>query len=256
MSRRSTIAVAVLAGAAAVAIPAAAWLLLSGSDPAASRVAFSNDGTGLDARDVQSALRELSTKVKAVESAQTQLQTAAAVQEQRLTATQVAGATQEVRIQGQEDRVGALETRLAEATAPRKRIDYADGAGTSSLGSPYARLRDLGTFAKSQAGSSVTLTWNTHLDALGDSGTFCDFQIRIDGKPDTDRDGGGGRAVVYVPPGQQGGSAAVAVSALFGRVGPGTHTVSVWVRGSARECLENYGNFPRSVLVEEGPRMP
>ena len=255
MTRRGTIAIAVLCGVGGAAIPAAAWLL-SGSDPSASRVAFSNDGTGLEAKDVQSAIRELNAKVKGVESAQSQLQTAAAVQEQRLTATQFAGATQEVRIQGQDDRMGALETRLAEATVSRKRIDYSDGASTASVGPSYSRLRDMGTFAKSQAGSSVALTWNTHLDASGDPGSFCDFQLRIDGKPDTDREGGGGRAVVYVPPGQQGGSAAVAVSALFGRVGPGAHTVSAWVRGSARECLENYGNFPRSVLVEEGPRLP
>lgn len=254
MTRRRAIAAAVL-GAAAVAAIAAAWLL-AGPERQASRVAFESAGTGLEARDVQAAIRELSAKVKAVESAQSSLQAGAAVQEQRLAAAQAAGTTHEVRIQGQEDRMGALEARLAEATVARRRIDYADGAGTDSVGPAYAPLRDLGTFAKAHAGSAVTLTWNTHLDALGDPGTFCDLQLRIDGKPDVDRDGGGGRAVVYVPAGQGGASAAVAVSALFGRVGPGAHTVSVWARGSARECRENYGNFPRSVLVEEGPRLP
>ncbi|HEY6105351.1 MAG TPA: hypothetical protein VIV59_05185 [Anaeromyxobacteraceae bacterium] len=255
MSRRRTIAVAVLGVAALAAITAAAWLL-SGPERPASRVAFANAGTGLEATDVQSAIQQLSAKVKAVESAQVSLQAGAAVQEQRLAAAQTSGATHEVRIQGQEDRLGALETRLAEASVARKRIDYSDGAGTTSVGPAYVPVRDLGTFSKAQAGSTVTLTWNTHLDALGDPGAFCDFQLRIDGKPDTDREGGGGRAVVYVPAGQQGASAAVAVSTLFGRVGPGAHTVSAWVRGSARECLENYGNFPRSVLVEEGPRLP
>ena len=253
MTRRRTIATAVLGGAAAAAV--VAWLL-SGPERPASRVAFSSDGTGLQATDVQAAIQELSAKVKAVESAQTTLQTGAAVQEQRLTAAQTAGATQEVRLQGQEDRMGALESRLAEATVSRRRIDYTDGAGTTTVGPGYLPLRDFGTFAKVHAGSTVTLAWNTHLDALGEPGSFCDFQIRIDGKPDTDREGGGGRAVVYVPAGQQGASAAVSVSALFGRIGPGGHTVSAWVRGSARECLENYGNFPRSVLVEEGPRLP
>ena len=255
MSRRRTIAVAVLGVAAAAAIPATAWLL-SGPERPASRVAFSNAGSGLEATDVQSAIQELSAKLKAVESAQASLQTGAAVQEQRLAAAQAAGTTHEVRIQGQEDRMGALESRLAEATVARKRIDYSDGAGTTSVGPAYVPLRKLGTFAKAHAASTVTLTWNTHLDALGDPGSFCDFQLRIDGKPDTDREGGGGRGVVYVPAGQQGASAAVALAALFGRVGPGAHTVSAWVRGSARECLENYGNFPRSVLVEEGPRLP
>lgn len=255
MTRRRTVAVAVLGLAALAAIPTAAWLLAE-PEPAARGVAFENAGTGLEARDVQSALQELTAKVKAVESAQSQLQTAAVVQENRLSATQVAGVAQEVRLQGQEDRVGALEARLAEATVARKRIDYSDAAATTSAGPDYARLRDLGTFAKAHAGSSVTLTWNTHLDALGDPGAFCDFQLRIDGKPDTDREGGGGRAVVYVPAGQAGASAAVSVSTLFGRVGAGSHTVSAWIRGSARECLENYGNFPRSILVEEGPHLP
>jgi hypothetical protein len=92
------------------------------------------------------------------------------------------------------------------------------------------------------------------VDALGEPGTFCDFQLRVDGKPDSDRDGGGGRAVVYVPAGSTGGSSPVTVAALFGRVGAGSHTASVWVRGTARECLENYGNFPRSIIIEEGPR--
>lgn len=255
-SRRRAVAVAVLAAAAGAAIPTTAWLLSSGPEAGAGRVAFSNAGTGLEATDVQSAIQELSAKVRAVETAQGQLQAAASGQEQRLAATQIAGATQEVRIQGQDDRVAALETRLAEATVARKRIDYTDGAGSTSVGPAYVPLRDLGTFVKAQAGTSVTLTWNTHLDAFGEPGAFCDFQLRIDGKPDTEREGGGGRAVVYVPAGQAGASAAVAVAALFGRVGPGAHTVGVWVRGSARECLENYGNFPRSVLVEEGPRLP
>ena len=45
------------------------------------------------------------------------------------------------------------------------------------------------------------------------------------------------------------------VATLFGRAGAGHHTASVWVRGTARECMENYGNFPRSVIIEEGPRV-
>ncbi|HET6921863.1 MAG TPA: hypothetical protein VFI16_01830 [Anaeromyxobacteraceae bacterium] len=255
MTRRRTIAVAVLGAAAVAATLATAWRL-SGREQSAGRVAFANDGTGLQATDVQAAIQELSARVKAAESAQGSLQMGAAVQEQRLTAAQAAGATHEVRLQGHEDRMGALEARLAEVAVARKRIDYNDGADTTTVGPAYVPLRDLGTFAKMHPGSTVTLTWNTHLDALGEPASFCDFQLRIDGKPDTDREGGGGRAVVYVPAGQQGASSAVALTALFGRVGPGAHTVSAWVRGSARECLENYGNFPRSVLVEEGPRLP
>ncbi|HEU4385388.1 MAG TPA: hypothetical protein VFR85_18020 [Anaeromyxobacteraceae bacterium] len=255
MTRGRAIAVAILGGATVAGIPTVAWLLHE-PDRSAKTVAFSSAGTGLEAADVQSAIQELSNKMKAVESAQTQLQSAAAVQEQRLTATQTAGTAHETRMQGQEERVAALEARLAEVAVARKRIVYFDGASSTSVGPAYTHLRDLGPFTKAYAGSSVTLSWNTHLDAAGEPGTFCDFQLRIDGKPDVSREGGGGRAVVYVPAGQQAGNAAVAVAALFGRVGPGHHVVGVWVRGSSRECFENYGNFPRSVLVEEGPGLP
>ncbi|HYQ79979.1 MAG TPA: hypothetical protein VEP68_00690, partial [Anaeromyxobacteraceae bacterium] len=63
MSRRRAILLAVLAAVAGAAVPVAAWLL-AGPEAPARRVAFENDGTGLAARDVQSAIQELSAKVK------------------------------------------------------------------------------------------------------------------------------------------------------------------------------------------------
>ena len=254
MGRKRTVA-AVLGLAAITVAGAGAWFLRD-SDRSAARIAFHNDGTGLEATDVQAALQELTSRMRAVESGQSSLHTAAAVQEQRLSSVQTSSSEQQVRMQGQEERLGALEERVAEATGARRRIDYTDGAASTAIGPAYVPLRDLGTFVKRHAASTVTLTWNTHLDALGDSGSFCDVQIRVDGKPDSELEGGGGRAVAYVPAGQQGTRTAVSVSTLFARLGPGAHTVSVWVRGSALECIENYGNFPRSVLVEEGPRAP
>lgn len=252
MSRSRTAAVLALGVAAAASFAAAR--LFFGPRPAA-RVPFANAGTDLEATDVQSALQELSARVKTVESGHASLKTAASVLQQQVSNAQSSQAAQEIRIQGHGDRVGALEERVAEALGARRRLDYGDGASTSTVGPGYVQLRDLGTFTKRHPASSVTLLWSTHVDALGEPGTFCDFQLRVDGKPDSDRDGGGGRAVVYVAAGEQ-GSSAVSVSTLFSRVGPGSHTVGVFVRGSARECLENYGNFPRSVLVEEGPRLP
>lgn len=254
MSRKKTVA-AVLGLAAVAAAGAGAWLLRE-PDRSAARVAFHNDGTGLQATDVQTALQELTSRVRAVESGQSSLHVAAALQEQRLSGVQSSSSEQQVRLEGQEARLGTLEERVAEAMGARRRIDYTDGAASTTIGPAYAPLRDLGTFVKRHAASTVMLTWNTHLDAVGDPDSFCDFQIRIDGKPDSEREGGGGRAVAYIPAGQQGTSTAASVSTLFARVGPGAHTLSVWVRGSARECIENYGNFPRSVLVEEGPRPP
>jgi len=237
----------------AVAVPTTGWLLTS-SAREARQLAFRPDGTDLKATDVDNALRELSEKLKQVESGQAALQGAAVVQQaaietvktQVVQATEADGTTR--------DRIQELEGRIADVASPRRRIEYTDGSDTSTVTSSYTLLRNLGTFSKASATSTVLLTWNTHVDAMGEPGTFCDFQLRVNGKPDTDRDGGGGRAVVYVPPGSTGGSSPVTVATLFGRVGAGNNTASVWVRGTARECMENYGNFPRNVIVEEGPR--
>jgi len=237
---------------ALAAVPAAAWLLAS-APRRASHLTFSNEGTDLAATDVESALRELSRRVKQVEGGQTALQGAALVQQGQVGSVQAA--VEEHRA-ATEARITAVETRLAESITTRRRLEYSDGASSTAVGANYGRLRDVGHFAKAGASTGVLLTWNSHVDAMGEPGTFCDFQLRIDGRPDEEAEGGGGRAVVYVPPNAAGGSAPVTVSALFGRVGPGQHTVSVWLRGTARECLENYGNFPRAVIVEEGPRSP
>lgn len=237
----------------AVAVPTTGWLLTSGAREA-RQLTFRPDGTDLKSTDVDNALRELSDKLKRVESGQAALEGAAVVQQAAIeeVKTQVLqAAAGDGKTQG---RIDTLEGRLADVSTPRRRIEYTDGSDTSTVTSAYALLRNLGSFSKVSPSSTVLLTWNTHVDAMGEPGTFCDFQLRVDGKPDTERDGGGGRAVVYVPPGSTGGSSPVTVAALFGRLGGGSHTASVWVRGTARECLENYGNFPRNIIVEEGPR--
>ncbi len=233
-----------------IAVPATAWYFGSGAK-SARQLTFQPDGTDLKATDIDNAIRELSQKVKQVETGQAALQGAALVQQSQIGEVKVAVAESDEQTKG---RIQSLETRVAEAAAPRRRIEYSEGSDTSSVTARYAPLRDLGGFTKAVAGSAVILTWNTHVDAMGEPGTFCDFQLRVDGRPDTEREGGGGRAVVYVPPNSAGGSSPVTVATLFNRVGPGHHTVSIWVRGTARECMENYGNFPRSVIVEEGPR--
>jgi hypothetical protein len=233
-----------------IAVPATAWFLGSG-EKSARQLTFQPEGTDLKATDVDNAIRELSQKVRQVETGQAALQGAALLQQSQIGEVRAQAVESDEQTKG---RIQSLENRVAEAVAPRRRIEYSEGSNTTSVTARYVPLRDLGQFTKSAAGSGVVLTWNTHVDAMGEPGTFCDFQIRVDGKPDTDREGGGGRAVVYVPPSSAGGSSPVTVATLFNRVGAGHHTVSVWVRGTARECMENYGNFPRSVIVEEGPR--
>ncbi len=240
-------------GVALIVLPGAAYLLGSSQSPA-RRVPFANDGTGLGSSDVQGALSELAARVKAVESNQAAVQTAAASQTSELSSLQTSSQDQAIRIAGHEARVATLESRVAESVSARRRLDYADEASSDSVRADYARLRSIGSFSKQRSTTSLFLAWSTHVEAEGEPGAFCDFQLRIDGQPDSDWEGGGGRAVVYIPPGAVGGTSSVSVSTLFVRVGAGSHSVEVWVRGSARACRENPGNFPRSVLVEEGPR--
>lgn len=253
MIRKSTIALIAASAVSALAAAGSAWLVF-GADRSANTMRFANSGTDLQASDVQAALSELASRVKTVESGQAALQGAAAAQEARLATVQSSSGAQEAQIAAQATRVSSLETRVAETVPLRQRLEYSEGAGTHRVGPGYARLRTLGSFTKQRPDSAVLLVWNTHVDAVGEPGTFCDFQLRVDGRPDTDHEGGGGRAVVYVPSGAGAASSPVSVSTLFGQVGAGSHTVGVWVRGSARECQENFGNFPRAVLVEEAPR--
>lgn len=245
MSRRLVAA----AVASAAALGGAAWLLRS-SDRPASRIAFEGEGTGLAATDVQAALQEVSARLRSLEASQQAIRGTVSTE---LGAVQKSTTDHEIRIAGQEARVTTLESRLAESTVVRTRLDYADEVSAAPA-TEYARLRSIGTFTKHHPGTALLLTWSSHVDATGDPGTFCDFQLRVDGRPDVEAEGGGARAVIYVPPGVQGGTSAVSVSAYFSRVGAGSHTASVFVRGTARECQENFGNFPRSLLLEESPR--
>lgn len=238
-----------LAIAATIAAAAAAFYFAS-PPRQASDLPFKREGTDLKASDVDSALRELSQRVREVESGQAALRNAALLQAGQIGTVQAAIEAQRA---STESRVSALEGKVAASVSVRKRLDYSDGASSNAVSASYAPLRDIGKFSKGASSTGLLLTWNTHIDALGEPGTFCDFQLRVDGRPDEESEGGGGRAVVYVPPSASGGSSPVTVTALFGRVGAGGHSVGVFLRGNARECLENYGNFPRSVIVEEGP---
>jgi TolA-binding protein len=170
-----------LALGALVAVPATAWFIGSGAREA-RQLQFKSEGTDLKATDVDAALRELSQKLKQVESGQAALQGAAMVHQSQLG---------EVKAQVSEQRMTALESRITDVAAYRRRIEYTDGSDTSSVNARYAPLRDLGSFSKTSASSTLFITWNTHVDAMGEPGTFCDFQLRVDGKPDTDREGGG-----------------------------------------------------------------
>jgi len=119
--------------------------------------------------------------------------------------------------------------------------------------SAYALVRTLGSFTKQQAGTVVKLTWTSHGSVQG---SFCDFQLRIDGTTDegtTDLVGltGAGRAVLWNTFGTPAMGYPFSVSAVYAGLGAGARNVEVYVRGFATMCNLNDGNFPELVIVEE-----
>ena len=105
----------------------------------------------------------------------------------------------------------------------------------------YEPLRSVGNFTKTSASSTVKLTWSGHISRGGTTG-FCDFQLRIDNAQPPSL---AASAVLY------GAEAPIPSIAYFPNLGQGPHTVSIWVRGNATNCIQNLGNFNEEVWVEE-----
>ncbi|BDG10184.1 hypothetical protein [Anaeromyxobacter paludicola] len=240
--------------ALAAAAIAAAVAFRPGPRATAVEVPLAPDA-GFQAKDVQGALTELSHQLRALEERHGAVEAASLRQEQALGALGAAAQAREERAAKAEERVAALEQAVdagpALSAPHRTRLDYLDDAWAENVSPNYRKLRGLGRFSKQHDRSSLLLVWSSHVEASGQPGTFCDFQLRIDDRPDGQAEGGGGRAIAYVPSGGAATAQAVAVTTLFERVGAGSHAVSLWVRGTAASCQENYGGFPRSVLVEE-----
>jgi hypothetical protein len=110
-------------------------------------------------------------------------------------------------------------------------------------------LRNVGSFTKNQAESTIKLTWSGDISRRSDSTAigFCDFQLRIDGTPPP---GGSGHAVVYGASNFD--QAPVATPAYFTGLAAGPHSVEIWVRGfNSTSCVQNPGQFPEEIWAEE-----
>jgi hypothetical protein len=129
----------------------------------------------------------------------------------------------------------------------RTLIRFSGTTTDTTISSTYEPIKTAGTFTKKRSSSVIQLTWTGHVST---EGLFCDFQLRIDGANDTgsaDSSGGNstGRVVNYSA------ESPASATTVFGGLGTGTRTVSIWVRGSATSCTINRGNFSMLVLVEE-----
>ncbi len=116
----------------------------------------------------------------------------------------------------------------------------------------YQKLETIGTFSKQNASSAITLLWTSDATMVG-SGTFCQFQLRID-----DADDQGSTGTTYDGKAEAGAilwgaSDAFTVTDVFTGLATGAHTVSVWLRGTATDCKDNEGSFGHDVYVLETP---
>lgn len=113
--------------------------------------------------------------------------------------------------------------------------------------SSFQKMRELGTFTKHRADSTIVTTWNSHTRTRmsGIIGS-CIYQIRID---DAEPEGQGSGTVHH------GDDVTSPVSAtnIFGDLEAGIREVSLWVQGSSNvtSCLDNVGGFTRVVQVME-----
>ena len=93
----------------------------------------------------------------------------------------------------------------------------------------YARIANLGSFTKLDAGSDVEIVFNGRISVYSfDPGsTGAEFELRVDDVASTN-----GRARADVKPGEAGSDGVtVSMMGIFSSFGAGAHNVSMWVRG-------------------------
>ena len=113
--------------------------------------------------------------------------------------------------------------------------------------SEFQKMRELGTFTKHRADSTIVTTWNSHTRTRfsGILGS-CVYQIRIDNAAPE----GQGSGTVH---GANDAPTPVSATNIFGGLAAGTREVSLWFRGTSgvTNCLENGGGWTRVVQVME-----
>jgi hypothetical protein len=142
--------------------------------------------------------------------------------------------------------LGPDDLRGEAGVIARTIITYTEVASATPGGS-FEKVRDLGTFEKDRDDSTLRLSLTSHGRRVG--GFVCNWQVRVD---DDNRLGDalfdGTEATL------QGTASPLHIESYFDDVDAGERTVSLWVRGvDDPECIDNSGNYPRTVVVEELP---
>jgi S-layer homology domain len=131
---------------------------------------------------------------------------------------------------------------------PTVTVMHYTGSNTdSTVNDSWEKMRDLGSFTKATASSDMLIA------ATGNglvNGVFCQWQLRVDGVTDA-----GNSGTIYSP---ADGASAVQYATgsyftqgWFEGLAAGSHTVELWIRGSATACENNDGNFGHDVFATE-----
>jgi hypothetical protein len=106
--------------------------------------------------------------------------------------------------------------------------------------------RTFGTFTKTNASSVIEIVWNGEVSGSPIGGGLCQYQLRIDGAQGSGLDPIGAGTVDldlrHKP---------VSQTSMWTGLVAGTHTVSLFLRGTATNCSYNADNFDSTLLVKE-----
>ena len=128
------------------------------------------------------------------------------------------------------------------------RLFYGDSTTDTSISGDFEKLRDVGSFTKTYAGTDILVVADSHgtLD-----GVFCHWQIRIDGATDSGNSGTGIDDADGTHAVQYAAHESWVAQGIFEGLSTGSHDVELWVRGVATSCIDNEFNFNHTVLVTE-----
>jgi hypothetical protein len=140
----------------------------------------------------------------------------------------------------------------APAVYRRTRLHYTGSVSDTTVSFTYELHRTVGTFTKDQDATAIRLAWSGIASMVSaGAGSFCEFELRVDGKKDngssstSSEASAGGSAIVYSA------EETADTETVFTGLPTGTHTVSIWLRGSATSCHTNYYGFGQDVFVDE-----
>ena len=117
-----------------------------------------------------------------------------------------------------------------------------------ALSTTATNMGTIGTFTKSNAGTSITVFWNGHVFASTDSNVV-EFTLKVDGNSAV---GGQPNGLLFAADANR--NVYMPMTAMFTGLAAGSHNVQMWVKapaGAASNVHENNGCYNEQVVVQE-----